>query len=84
MPDDPNIPINGGIVDADDGIPNGQAALPIFVGGLALAELPCMVGLFVFPAQKQNLFLPSFLGILQFVPFFARRYFPEADGDSRG
>jgi hypothetical protein len=54
-----------------------QAALPFFVMGIAFAEATCFLGLFIFPAHKQDLFLLSFLGILQFVPFFARRFFPE-------
>jgi hypothetical protein len=53
-----------------------QTALPFFIMGIALAEATCFLGLFIFPAHKQDLFLLSFLGILQFVPFFARRFFP--------
>lgn len=59
-------------------------ALPLFLVGLALAEATCLLGLFLFPAHRQELFGLSFVGILQFVPYFAGRYFtgelPAADG----
>jgi hypothetical protein len=56
-----------------------QAALPMFVVGLALAEMACFLGVFVFPAHRQELFALSVAGIFQFMPFFARRYFDTAD-----
>lgn len=54
---------------------SAQSAFPLFVIGIAMAEASCFFGLFLFPAHKQELFLLSVLGILQFVPFFARRFF---------
>jgi hypothetical protein len=58
---------------------SAQAALPLFVMGIAFAEASCLLGIFVFPAHKQDLFTLSALGIFQFVPFFARRYFTPVD-----
>ncbi len=60
---------------------SAQAALPFFIVGIALAEATCSLGLFIFQAHREDLFYLSFLGILQFVPFFARRYFPDGDDD---
>ena len=54
---------------------NAQVAFPLFVLGIALAEASCFLGLFLFPAHRQELFLLSALGIFQFVPVFARRFF---------
>lgn len=51
------------------------SALPIFLIGIALAEATCFLGLFLFPAHQRDLFILSVLGIAQFVPFFAQRYF---------
>lgn len=57
-------------------IETATAALPMFIVGLSLAEMACFLGLFVFPAHRQELFGASIAGIFQFIPFFARRYFP--------
>jgi len=56
-------------------IQNAQTALAFFVVGIAFAEASCFIGLFVFPAFKEAFFIFSVLGIAQFIPFFARRYF---------
>ena len=56
-------------------IGNAQAALALFMFGLAIAEATCFLGLFIFPAHKQELFALSVLGIVQFVPHFARRFY---------
>jgi hypothetical protein len=61
---------------------NAQGALPLFIMGMALAEATCFLGLFIFPAHKQALFALSALGIFQYIPFFARRYFEDNDPDS--
>jgi hypothetical protein len=50
-----------------------QAAFPVFVIGLAMAEMSCVLGMFVFPAHKAGLFVLGVLGILQFAPYFAGR-----------
>ncbi|MDD5349562.1 MAG: hypothetical protein PHQ12_05065 [Chthoniobacteraceae bacterium] len=54
---------------------DSRKAFVFFVVGIALAEASCFLGLFVFPAFKTPLFAFSLLGIAQFIPFFARRYF---------
>ncbi len=40
-----------------------------------MAEATSFLGLFIFPGHKQALCLLSALGIFQFIPFFAARYF---------
>jgi len=57
-------------------ISDPRQALPVFIAGIALAEASCFLGLYLFPAYKEALFAFSFLGIAQFIPLFARRYFP--------
>jgi hypothetical protein len=57
-------------------IESATAALPMFIVGIAMAEVACFLGLFIFPAHRQELFGASAAGIFQFIPFFARRYFP--------
>lgn len=58
---------------------NAQSALPLFVIGIAMAEATCYLGIFVFPAHKQELFVWSVIGIFQFVPYFVGRYFTRDD-----
>jgi hypothetical protein len=58
------------------GVRIAQTALVLFIVGIAMAESTSFLGLFIFPAHSQDLFVLSVLGIFQFVPFFARRYFP--------
>ena len=60
-------------------VAGGNSAFPLFVMGIALAEMPCFLGIFLFPSHMQELFALSALGIFQFVPFFAGRYFPSDD-----
>ncbi len=50
-------------------------AFPLFVVGMSLAESGCFFGLFLVPAYKQELFFASILGIAQFVPIFASRFY---------
>ncbi len=52
-----------------------QKAFPMFVFGLALAEGACFSGIFLAPAYKQELFFASILGVAQFVPIFASRFY---------
>jgi hypothetical protein len=52
-----------------------QAALPFFIIGIAMAEGTFLLGRFVFPAQSMEFFWLAILGVLQYIPFFARRYF---------
>ena len=58
------------------------AALPMFIVGIAMAESACFLGLFIFPQHKEELFVASALGIFQFIPFFARRFFVAEEQDS--
>jgi hypothetical protein len=60
-------------------MPSAPKALPVFVVGMAIAESSCFLGLFLFPAHKLELFALSVVGILQFAPHFARRYFSSDD-----
>jgi hypothetical protein len=53
---------------------NAWIALALFIAGIFSAEVTCFLGLFIFPAHQQGLFMLSALGIFQFIPFFARRY----------
>jgi hypothetical protein len=61
-------------------IQNAQSALTLFVVGIATAESTCFLGLYIFPVHKQELFIASVLGIFQFIPYFAGRYFTQGDG----
>ena len=54
---------------------NAVQALPIFVLGLALAEVSCFLGIFIFPSHKLPLFIGSVLGIFQFIPIYAARFY---------
>ncbi len=56
-------------------MPSAQAALTVFILGIAFAESCCFLGLFIFPPFRVELFLMSVFGILQFIPLFANRYF---------
>lgn len=58
---------------------NAQQALPVFIVGIACAEMTCFLGIFIFPAHQRELFILSVLGIAQYIPIFARRFFPPAD-----
>ena len=55
-------------------VQSAQAAFSLFVAGLALAESTGILGILLFPEHKQELFIFGVIGILQFAPFFARRY----------
>jgi hypothetical protein len=55
-------------------IKNAGVAFALFIVGIAVAEACCFFGLFLIPAHKQDLFILSILGIVQFAPFFARKY----------
>jgi len=55
-------------------IPARATAFPLFIVGIAMAEAALFLGLFLFPAHKQELFYLSVLGIAQFAPYFAGRY----------
>jgi hypothetical protein len=48
-------------------------ALPLFIVGLALAEACGFLGIFLGGPYRDALFLLSALGLVQFVPVFAKR-----------
>jgi hypothetical protein len=52
-------------------------ALPCFIVGIALAEMSCFLGIFIFPSHKLPLFVASAAGIFQFIPIYAGRYYRE-------
>ena len=58
-----------------------QLGWAAFIVGLALAELPCFAGLFVFRDRWLELFGLSLLGMAQWVPVFAGRF---VDGEGKG
>lgn len=56
-------------------INQAQMGLAAFVIGIAFAESTCFMGLFIFPAHRSDLFILSMLGIIQFMPYFAGRFY---------
>ena len=50
------------------------AALVMFIIGLVLAEACAFLGLFLGGPYRDDLFLLGVLGVVQYVPFFARVY----------
>ncbi len=58
---------------------DAQSALPLFIVGIAMAEATCFLGLFIFPAHRQELFIWSAIGVFQFIPYFVPRYFARDD-----
>lgn len=54
---------------------SAQVALPVFVVGMALSETCCFLGTFLFPAARNELFAASTVGILQYLPRFAARFY---------
>lgn len=52
-----------------------QTGLVALIVGIALAEASCFLGLFVFSRHQTELFAMSVLGIAQFAPVYARRFF---------
>ena len=49
-------------------------AFPWFIVGLGLAEACGLLGIFLGGVYRDDLFLLGVLGIMQYVPFFARQY----------
>ncbi len=47
----------------------------MFIAGLALSEAGGMMGIFLGGPFRDDLFLLGVLGIAQYLPFFAKRYF---------
>jgi len=61
---------------------NPEHGLVCMVLGIAMAEAVTFFGLFLAPQYQREFFVLSFLGILQFMPFYARRFFPAEEPDS--
>ncbi len=53
---------------------NLARAFPLFIVGLGLAEACGLLGIFLGGVYRDDLFLLGVLGIMQYVPFFARQY----------
>jgi len=51
-----------------------KRAFPLFIAGLALAEACGLLGIFLGGPYRDDLFLLGVLGILQYMPFFAKGY----------
>src|SRR4051794_21341484 len=45
-------------------------ALPFFIVGIAMAEMSCFLGIFIFPSHQIQLFIASFVGIFQLIPIY--------------
>ena len=54
---------------------DGGWAFVFFMMGLSACEAPAIVGAVLFPEMKRELFALSVLGIAQFIPTFAKRFF---------
>jgi len=52
-----------------------QMAMVAFVIGIAFAESTCFMGLFILPAHRSDLFAVSVFGIIQFMPYYAGRFY---------
>lgn len=52
---------------------DGARAFVVFIAGLALAEAAGILGIFLGGPYRDDLFLLGALGILQFVPLYAKR-----------
>jgi hypothetical protein len=58
-----------------------KRAFPMFIAGLALAEACGLLGIFLGGVYKDDLFLLGVLGIIQYVPLFAKQYLqPKGSG----
>lgn len=52
-----------------------QTVFAVFIAGMAMAETCCFLGIFLFPGARYELITAGSLGVLQFVPLFAARYY---------
>ena len=53
-------------------------AFPMFIVGLALAEICGLLGIFFGGPYRDDVFFLGVLGLAQFVPFFAKKYLEPA------
>jgi len=49
-------------------------AFPVFIIGLALAEGSGLLGIFLVPELSLTYFVLAMLGLVQFIPLFAKGY----------
>jgi hypothetical protein len=56
-------------------ITDPNAALSVFVAGIAFGESACFMGLFLFPAHRLALVILSEAAVFQFIPVFANRFY---------
>ncbi|MEK0449064.1 MAG: hypothetical protein RL088_1332 [Verrucomicrobiota bacterium] len=56
---------------------NGMQGFALFIAGLALGEIPSLLGVLLFPEMKRELFFLTTLAMAQFVPMFSRRFYSE-------
>lgn len=66
------------------GIQKLRLVFALFIAGMGLAEVACLIGLVLFPAHRLDIFLWSALGVLQFIPFFVQPLSKTGSGDVRG
>ena len=60
-------------------IRDAQTALTFFIVGIAFAQSVCFMGIYIFPAHKEQLLVCSLAGIFQFIPYYVGRYYPRDD-----
>ena len=59
-----------------------QQGLVCMILGIAFAEATCFFGIFLVPSHQKALFFLSLLGVFQFIPVYARRFFRSGGDDS--
>jgi hypothetical protein len=59
-------------------------ALVVFVVGVSLAEGCGLLGIFLGGEHRDTLFLLGIIGVAQWIPLFATRYFHTGQGDAHG
>ena len=58
-----------------------KAAFVMFIAGISLAEMCGMMGIFLGGPYRKDLFILGVMGVTQYVPFYARKFFePKGSG----
>ena len=58
-----------------------KAAFVMFIAGISLAEMCGMMGIFLGGPYREDLFILGVMGVTQYVPFYARKFFePKGSG----
>ena len=58
-----------------------KAAFVMFIAGISLAEMCGLLGLFLGGPYREDLFILGVMGVTQYVPFYARKFFePKGSG----